>query len=137
VQILRNSLPFYGTQRFITAFTRALLSQTNSVNNPPTNLISPRSVIILSTHLHLSHSMVYLILTFPPITYFHSSSPHLCHMPCQSHPQLDQYKYTGRRVQVMVLIIMQLSPASCHFIPLWSKYSQHPDLKHPQSMFLP
>jgi hypothetical protein len=27
---------------------------------------------------------------------------------------------------------------SCHFIPLWCKYSlQHPVLKHPQSMFLP
>jgi hypothetical protein len=33
---------------------------------------------------------------------------------------------------------MQLSPPSCHSIPLWSKYSpQHPVLKHPQFMFLP
>jgi hypothetical protein len=32
---------------------------------------------------------------------------------------------------------MQLSPTSCHFIPLWSKYSQHPVLKHLQSTFLP
>jgi hypothetical protein len=32
---------------------------------------------------------------------------------------------------------MQFSPPSCHFIPLWSKYSpQHPVLKHPQFMFL-
>jgi hypothetical protein len=30
---------------------------------------------------------------------------------------------------------VQLSPFSCHFIPLGSKYSpQHPVLKHPQSM---
>jgi hypothetical protein len=29
----------------------------------------------------------------------------------------------------MKLLIMQFSPASCHFISLWSKYSpQHPDL---------
>jgi hypothetical protein len=27
---------------------------------------------------------------------------------------------------------MQFSPISCHFIPLWSKYSP----QHPQSMFL-
>jgi hypothetical protein len=27
----------------------------------------------------------------------------------------------------MKLLIMQFSPTSCHFIPLWSKYSpQHP-----------
>jgi hypothetical protein len=32
---------------------------------------------------------------------------------------------------------MQFSPISRHFIPLRSKYSpQHPDLKHPQSVFL-
>jgi hypothetical protein len=33
---------------------------------------------------------------------------------------------------------MQFSPASCHFISLRCKYSsQHPALKHHQSMFLP
>jgi hypothetical protein len=34
----------------------------------------------------------------------------------------------------MKFLIMQFSPTSCHFIPLWSKYSpQHPIFKHPQS----
>jgi hypothetical protein len=38
----------------------------------------------------------------------------------------------------MKLLVMQFSPTSCHFIPLWSKYSpHHPVLKHPQSTFLP
>jgi hypothetical protein len=37
----------------------------------------------------------------------------------------------------MKRLIMQFSPTSCHFIHLLSKYSQHPVLKHPQSMFLP
>jgi putative component of membrane protein insertase Oxa1/YidC/SpoIIIJ protein YidD len=37
----------------------------------------------------------------------------------------------------MKLLILQFSPTSCHFIPLCSKYSQHPVIKHPQSMFLP
>jgi hypothetical protein len=33
---------------------------------------------------------------------------------------------------------MQSSPASCHFLPLRSKYSpQRPVLKQPQSVFLP
>jgi len=36
----------------------------------------------------------------------------------------------------MMLFIMKLSPVSCSFRPLSSKYSpQHPVLKHPQSMF--
>jgi hypothetical protein len=37
--------------------------------------------------------------------------------------------------QNMNLLIVQLPPFSCHFIPLWSKCSpQNPVLKHPPSM---
>jgi hypothetical protein len=37
------------------------------------------------------------------------------------------------RVQILNFIT-QFSPSSCHFIPLWSKYSpRHPVLKHPQT----
>jgi hypothetical protein len=32
---------------------------------------------------------------------------------------------------------MQFSPLSCHFIPLQSKYSQHPVLKHPKTVLPP
>jgi hypothetical protein len=65
--------------------------------------------------------------------------PHSCYMPRPYHSlSLDHSNYTWRRVQVMKLLIMQFSPMSCHFIPLWSKYSpQHLVLKHPKSMFLP
>jgi hypothetical protein len=40
---------------------------------------------------------------------------------------------TWRRVKVtrMKLLIVQLSPTSCNFIPLWTKYS----FQHPQSTF--
>jgi hypothetical protein len=39
-------------------------------------------------------------------------------------------------VQVMKLLIMQSSPASCHFLPLRSKYSpQRHFVKHPKSSF--
>jgi hypothetical protein len=45
-------------------------------------------------------------------------------MPCPSHSRwLDNSDYTWRRVQVMKLLIMQLSPTSRHFISLPSKYS--------------
>jgi hypothetical protein len=38
----------------------------------------------------------------------------------------------------MKLLIMQFSPASCHFIPLCSKYfPEHLSLKRLQSMFSP
>jgi hypothetical protein len=37
----------------------------------------------------------------------------------------------------MQLLIMQFSPTSCHFIPLWSKYSpKHPVFKYPQNRVL-
>jgi hypothetical protein len=55
-----------------------------------------------------------------------------------SHPPgLDYFNYTWRRVQITKLLVMQFSPTSRHFIPLWSKHSlQHLVLKHPQSVFL-
>jgi hypothetical protein len=41
-------------------------------------------------------------------------------------------------VKSMKHLIMQISPTSCHFVSVRSKYSpQHPVLKHPQSVFLP
>jgi hypothetical protein len=51
----------------------------------------------------------------------HFNIVNLCYMPCQSHtPWLDHSNCTWRRVQVMKLLIMQFSPASCHLIPLRS-----------------
>jgi hypothetical protein len=39
---------------------------------------------------------------------------------------------------VILIISVHFTPASCHSIPLRSKYPpQHSVLKHPQSMFLP
>jgi hypothetical protein len=56
VQPLKNFPVFYGTRRFITAFTRALhwsLSWARSIQSPPSHPISLRSILILSTHLRL------------------------------------------------------------------------------------
>jgi hypothetical protein len=77
---------------------------------------------------HINHSHLSFLLTFPPISYMHSSSPHLCYMPCPSLPPwLEHSNYTWRTVQVMKLLIMQFSPTFCYFNSLWSKYSpQHP-----------
>jgi hypothetical protein len=64
--------------------------------------------------------------------------PHSCHMSRPPYPpRLYNSNYTWRRVEIMKLLVMQLSPPSGHSIPLWSKYSpQHPVLKHLQFMFL-
>jgi hypothetical protein len=56
VQLLKNFPTFYGTRRFITVFTRALhwsLSLARSIQSIPPHPISVRSILILSTHLHL------------------------------------------------------------------------------------
>jgi hypothetical protein len=61
VQPLKNFPAFYGTRRFITAFTRALhrsLSWTKSIQSIPSHHTSLRSILILSTHLRLGlHSV--------------------------------------------------------------------------------
>jgi hypothetical protein len=64
------------------------------------------------------------------VSYLHSR-----YMPCLSHPPwLDHSNYTWRRVKVMKLLIMQPYLTSYTSIFLLSKYSQHPVLKHPQSV---
>jgi hypothetical protein len=57
--------------------------------------------------------------------------PHLCYMPCPSHPSwLDHSNYVWRWVQVMKLLIMQFPPVSRHFIPPRSKYSPQRPVMH-------
>jgi hypothetical protein len=56
VQLPKNFPAFYETRRFITVFTRTLhwsLSWARSVQSIPSHPISLRSILILSTHLHL------------------------------------------------------------------------------------
>jgi hypothetical protein len=54
VQLLRNFPAYYGTRRFITVFTRALhwsLSWARSIQSIQSHSLSPRSILMLSTHL--------------------------------------------------------------------------------------
>jgi hypothetical protein len=50
-------------------------------------------------------------------------------------PWFDYLNNIWWSVQVMKLLIMQSFSAFRHFLPLRSKHSQHPVLKHPQSIF--
>jgi hypothetical protein len=51
----------------------------------PRHPISPRSNLILSITYVLVFPVVSFPLSFLPINFTRSSSPHLCYMPCPSH----------------------------------------------------
>jgi hypothetical protein len=58
---------------------------------------------------------------------------HACYMPRPS-PWFDHPHNIWWSVQVIKLLIVQSPPASCHFLPLRSKYCpQRPVPKRPQS----
>jgi hypothetical protein len=103
------------------------LTGASSIQSKPPHPISVRSI-------HFDFLVVYFHLNSPPLSYMHSFSQHLCYIP---RPSDSNSNYTWQKEQVMKLLIMQFSPTFCHFISLQSKYSQHPVLKHPQSMFHP
>jgi hypothetical protein len=59
-----NSQQYKGTRRFITVFTRALhwsLSWVSPIQSLPSHPISPRSILILSTHLPLGLATIKLL----------------------------------------------------------------------------
>jgi hypothetical protein len=97
---------------FNTEFTRTFhqfLSWARPIQSTSPHTTSPRSIIILSTHLRLGlpSGLFSFPLVFPPIIYMSSSSPHSCYMPCPSHPpQLDYSNYTWRRVQITKLLVI-------------------------------
>jgi hypothetical protein len=129
-QLPKNFPVFYGTQRFITMFTRDLhwsLSWARWIQSVPPYAISLRSILILSTHLLLGLPHGLFPSSFPTkILYAFLVSNHMCYMPCSSHcPWLDHSTYVWWRVQVMKPLIVQFFQASYHFIPVWSMLSPH------------
>jgi hypothetical protein len=83
-QLLKNFPTFYGTQRFITVFTRALhwsLSWTKSIQSIPPHPICLRSILILTSHLCLGLHNGLFPSDFPA-----KILPHSCYMSCPSHP---------------------------------------------------
>jgi hypothetical protein len=104
VRPLKKFPAFYGTQRFITVFTRAIhwyLSWARSIQSIPSHPVSLRPILILFTHLRLGLPSGLFPSWFPPL-------PHSCYMPCPFHPPwLDHSNYTWRRVHVMKLLVMQ------------------------------
>jgi hypothetical protein len=74
-QLLTNFPAVYGTQRFITVFTRVShwsLSWTRSIQSTPPHRISLKSILILFSHLYIVFPSVSFLLAFLPTPYMHS-----------------------------------------------------------------
>ena len=73
LQIVKKFPTFYGTQRFITAFTRACqlsLSWVSSIQSIPPHPTSWRSSLILFSHLHLGLPSGHFPSSFPTKTLY-------------------------------------------------------------------
>jgi hypothetical protein len=121
------------TFRQYTVLTKARhrsLSCATWIQSAPSNYIGLKPILVLS--FPLRPDLPYGL--FPSgfkNNIFHSFlfSPYVPHALANSHSRFA----CSLSVQIMEILIMQFSPACCHFIALRSNYSpQHPLLKRPQ-----
>jgi hypothetical protein len=124
------------TRRFITVFTTAhhwSLSWAKRIQSTSPHPISQRSILILSSHM-----LLVLLIFLYPLGFQTKTCQFLISYACyMSHPSYPSWFHNPNNIlwslQVIKFLIMQSFLAS-----LRSKYSsQHPVLKHPQSMFCP
>jgi hypothetical protein len=88
LQPVKKFPTFYGTQRFITAFTSARhlsLSWTSPIQSIPPHPNSWRNILILSSHLRLVSSVVSFPQVSPQKPVHASPLPHPSYMPRPSH----------------------------------------------------
>ena len=110
LQPVKKFPAFYGTLRFITAFTSArhlYLSRASSIQSIPPHPTSWRSILILSSHLRLGLPSGLFPSGFPTKTlYTPLLSPHTCCVPHPSHSRFYHPNNTGWAVQMIKLLIM-------------------------------
>jgi len=110
-QLVKKFPAFYGTRRFVTAFTSARhlsLSWASLIQSIPPHPTSWRSILILSSHLHLGLPSGLFPSDFPTITLYRPLiSPIKYYMPCPSYSsQCYHPNNTGWAVQIIKLLIM-------------------------------
>jgi len=114
---------FYGTQMFITVFIRAhhwFLSWVRWIQSTLSHPVSLTSSLTLPSHLMPRSSKWSLPLT----NILYEFLFHACYMVHPSHlPRFDHPNYIWWSLQVMKLLIMQSSAASCNLLHLRSKYT--------------
>ena len=87
-QLVKKFPTFYGTRRFITAFTRARqlsLSWATLIQFMPSHPTSWRPVLIISSHIHLGLPSGLFPLCFPTKTLYTPLSPPPIHATCPAH----------------------------------------------------
>jgi hypothetical protein len=127
-QLVKKSAASYGTRRlmFMFMFTRnrhwTLSWDMNPIHIPDHILKVLLSIILLSTFSFWSvFFQLQFRMHFSFVPWVWCSTPHLYHQPW-----LDRHNYSWLRVQIIRLLIMQLSLVSCYFLPLRLTYSpQH------------
>jgi hypothetical protein len=134
-QLLKNFQLLYETLSLYSELITALhwcLSHARSIGGTSSYL---GSILILSSQLRLDLPSGLLLSAITTKILHSLHFLHANYMPNSSHPtQLHHFNYTRRRIQITKLLVMQLSPPSCHFILLLSKYSPElPVIKHLQS----
>ena len=93
------------------------LSWAISNQSMPPHPTSCRSILILSSHLHLGFPSVPFPSGFPTRTLY-TPLPHMCYMPYPSHsPQFDHPINIGWGVQIIKFLIMYFSPLLCYLVP--------------------
>jgi len=127
---------FYGTRRFITAFTSGRhlsLTWASSIHSVPPHLISWRSIVIVSSHIRLCLSSGLFPSVFPTIILDHLSSP-LIRATCPAHLiilDLIIRKIFDEQYRSLSSSLCSFLHSPCHLVPLRSKCSpEHPILKH-------
>jgi hypothetical protein len=127
VRPLDSFWAFHGTRRFNTEFTRALhlfLSLARPIQATSPHSTSPRSILILSTHLRLglpsgpspsgfAINNLYAFLFLQFVLHTHLSHP----------PRLDYSNYTWRRVQITKPLVMQFPPLRTREAYTWKAKS--------------
>jgi hypothetical protein len=103
-----------------------MVSWTRWIQSITSHLISVSLILILSSPLCLGLLNSLFPINFPTkILHAFIIFPHECYMTCLTHLPWF-YHNIPRRVQVMKILIMQLSPATHHSLCLRSKYSLQP-----------
>ena len=121
-QLVKKFPSFYGTWRFITAFTSARhlsLSRASSIQSTPPHPTSRRSFLILSSHLRLGLPSCFLPSGFPTKTLY---TPLLfpIRATCPRPPQSSRFYHPnniGWAVQITKLLIMYFSPLTRYIFP--------------------